>query len=336
MMLSIHEGFGLVGLEAISAEVPLILSKRTGLYLAIKEYAGDCLKYLYAVDVAGQWESPYFKNEDIEQVKSCLVTIANDENGSKSKAQELRQKLSLIWTWEKAANQVINGLTGSVNHNFEAVSTSLSYWIQQFSNIDDLRSAIANFWMGLQPSVKERLIRVLLRDQSMRDDQTKMKKTSDPRKQASLLTDTYERPSRSLYDLIVEINNENSVYLETIHKNYVSESESRKNQLVKINSAKKWENKLSNELCLRTTIRALWECADEVNIQRLIRFLLKDPFMLDYKESVIKISNRGKQAEKLMDLYEKPGYSLWLLVDSIDQENPKFSEWICENYSEDV
>ena len=37
-----------------------------------------------------------------------------------------------------------------------------------------------------------------------------------------------------------------------------------------------------------------------------------------------------------MDLYEKPGYSLWLLVDSIDQENPKFSEWICENYSEDV
>jgi hypothetical protein len=31
-MLSWHEGFGLVGWEAIAAEVPLVVSKRTGLY----------------------------------------------------------------------------------------------------------------------------------------------------------------------------------------------------------------------------------------------------------------------------------------------------------------
>jgi glycosyltransferase involved in cell wall biosynthesis len=41
LMLSWHEGFGLTGWEAIAAQVPLIVSRQSGLYRLVQESVGD-------------------------------------------------------------------------------------------------------------------------------------------------------------------------------------------------------------------------------------------------------------------------------------------------------
>ena len=111
MMLSIHEGFGLVGLEAISAEVPLILSKNTGLYNAIdQELGGEGTGCLYHVDISGSYGDKSFQNTDIEQVENCLYKIANDKAKAKLNAKKLKEKLSELWTWENTARQVFTEL----------------------------------------------------------------------------------------------------------------------------------------------------------------------------------------------------------------------------------
>ena len=55
LMLSWHEGFGLTGWEAIAAEVPLIVSRQSGLYRLVDEALGDpgtaCFRM---IDVQGQ------------------------------------------------------------------------------------------------------------------------------------------------------------------------------------------------------------------------------------------------------------------------------------------
>ena len=55
LMLSWHEGFGLTGWEAIAAQVPLIVSRQSGLYRLVQERIGTpgtaCLKGL---DIQGQ------------------------------------------------------------------------------------------------------------------------------------------------------------------------------------------------------------------------------------------------------------------------------------------
>jgi glycosyltransferase involved in cell wall biosynthesis len=107
MMLSIHEGFGLVGLEAISAGVPLILSKNTGLYNAITQPPPDGLgiTYPYSVEISGSFSE--LQSKDIEEVVKHLYAIATNKDEAKRKAIELREKLYECWTWENVAHQVI-------------------------------------------------------------------------------------------------------------------------------------------------------------------------------------------------------------------------------------
>jgi glycosyltransferase involved in cell wall biosynthesis len=111
MMLSIHEGFGLVGLEAISAEVPLIISKNTGLYNAIDQtLEGEGTGCLYHIDISGSFGEKPFQDTDIQKVVDCLYRIANDREKAKRNAKKLKEKLSRLWTWENAARQVLTGL----------------------------------------------------------------------------------------------------------------------------------------------------------------------------------------------------------------------------------
>jgi len=66
MMLSIYEAFGLVGLEAISAGVPLILSTNTGLYKAITQPPPDGLgiTYPYPVEISGSLNEDTLPHSD--------------------------------------------------------------------------------------------------------------------------------------------------------------------------------------------------------------------------------------------------------------------------------
>jgi glycosyltransferase involved in cell wall biosynthesis len=112
MMLSLHEGFGLVGLEAISAEVPLIISKNSGLYHAVeKELKGSGTGCLHPVDILGSSGEEAFQEQDIEKVAGILIEIALNRDKAKENAQSLKRRLASLWTWEKTARQVFNSLT---------------------------------------------------------------------------------------------------------------------------------------------------------------------------------------------------------------------------------
>lgn len=107
MMLSWHEGFGLVGWEAIAAGVPLIVTKASGLYSLLRDseetLGGDCVS---AVDVKGG-DSDSANEDDIEQVSNALMTIATNLPSVLRRAKKLRNHLRSIHTWDACARQLL-------------------------------------------------------------------------------------------------------------------------------------------------------------------------------------------------------------------------------------
>lgn len=166
MMLSIHEGFGLVGLEAISAGVPLILSKNTGLYKAITQPPPDGLgiTYPYPVEISGSYSNNKLPSKDIEEVVKHLYAIANNKDEAKRKAKRLREELLESWTWENAARQVLTELedilkstpSSDIAEILEMDSRTIQenlQNIQQQGNPDACRQAIyeTDIWLEKHP-----------------------------------------------------------------------------------------------------------------------------------------------------------------------------------------
>jgi glycosyltransferase involved in cell wall biosynthesis len=107
LMPSWHEGFGLVGWEAIGAGVPLILSKTSGLYrLLDEELAGAGTGCVHGVDVRGKEaeEPPFFQEADVEGVAESMIAIAGNLNRAKRSALQLRELLG-EYTWKNCAEQ---------------------------------------------------------------------------------------------------------------------------------------------------------------------------------------------------------------------------------------
>lgn len=109
LMLSVHEGFGLVGLEAISAGVPLILSINTGLYQFLESIIGDAAFEdfgVVSVSVAGS-DSEETNEQDIASVKKAFDTVRNNSAHFKSGILRLRDKLLDGYTWKNSANEFL-------------------------------------------------------------------------------------------------------------------------------------------------------------------------------------------------------------------------------------
>ena len=124
MVLSWYEGFSLVGLEAISAGVPLILSKNTGLYHAIREdLEGEGIGCLMPVDISAGKD---MLDNDLNQVKDCLREISLNPDLAKSNAIKLRKKVAVNWTWEKVAQQVLAAFNFNNNSSRKSGFTSNS------------------------------------------------------------------------------------------------------------------------------------------------------------------------------------------------------------------
>jgi hypothetical protein len=131
LMLSWHEGFGLVGWEAIAAEVPLIVSRATGLYALLRDdpqtFGADCV---YDVDVRGSDDdSP--NEHDVEEVATVLLRIATDLKGALTRAAKLRQHLSGIHTWEQCARGALEacgwGILAAPSGAFEPAAARGGY-----------------------------------------------------------------------------------------------------------------------------------------------------------------------------------------------------------------
>lgn len=114
LMLSLHEGFGLTGWEAIAAEVPLIVSKNSGLFELVGELLGGsgtgCLE---SVDIRGKIGTQPFQDDDIQVVVSALARIASRPDDAKANALALKKLLRQNCTWENAAIAVVRALATS-------------------------------------------------------------------------------------------------------------------------------------------------------------------------------------------------------------------------------
>jgi glycosyltransferase involved in cell wall biosynthesis len=107
-MTSWHEGFGLVGWEAISAGVPLIISKQSGVYMLLKQNLTALQQEdIWPVYINGQPTSPFFTEEDLNAVNKAIKNIASDPQKARDKALRLRECL-LEYTWSNCAETMVN------------------------------------------------------------------------------------------------------------------------------------------------------------------------------------------------------------------------------------
>ena len=103
LMPSWHEGFGLVAWEAIAAGVPVIISKNSGVYRLLEDVpsASGCV---YAIEVAGAVEYPFFRDQDLECVVAELKKVANDIHKARQQAGILKRLLGK-YSWPACAEE---------------------------------------------------------------------------------------------------------------------------------------------------------------------------------------------------------------------------------------
>ena len=105
LMPSWHEGFGLVAWEAIAAGVPLIISKNSGVYRWLEEeFPGAGPGCVFAIQVAGAGESPFFREEDLRRVIGELKKVANNIHKARQQAGILRNLLGK-YSWPACAEE---------------------------------------------------------------------------------------------------------------------------------------------------------------------------------------------------------------------------------------
>lgn len=139
MMLSLHEGFGLAGWEAISAGVPLIISENSGLYKFL------CQKQLNlkvcSLNISGDSDKKEDSN-DIKQVANFLKEIRTNLEAYKKNAIELRGiLLNEGYTWENTALTLIKAihikskeesriskLVGEIQEKIESIPNTSWQW----------------------------------------------------------------------------------------------------------------------------------------------------------------------------------------------------------------
>jgi glycosyltransferase involved in cell wall biosynthesis len=115
MMLSWHEGFGLTGWEAIAAEIPLIVSKSSGVYQLIeRELGGAGIGCLHPVEIRGtsviDERQDEISEQDISTVANRIFHIATDIARAKRDAHQLRNMLvgKLGCTWDDTAKAFLS------------------------------------------------------------------------------------------------------------------------------------------------------------------------------------------------------------------------------------
>jgi glycosyltransferase involved in cell wall biosynthesis/tetratricopeptide (TPR) repeat protein len=111
VMPSWHEGFGLVGWEAIGAGVPLVLGIRSGLYRFLDEtLTGAGTGCVQAVQIRGSEDpdAPY-QDRDVVSISDALKRLAADGERATRNARKLRELLS-EYTWARCARQFVQDI----------------------------------------------------------------------------------------------------------------------------------------------------------------------------------------------------------------------------------
>ncbi len=109
LMLSVHDGFGLVGLEAIAAGTPLILSQNCGLYeFLVANLNGEPLKnYGVCPVVIRGSSSGNINKEDVDTVVKAIENVKELEGIYQDGILKLRTLLKAKYTWQITASDFI-------------------------------------------------------------------------------------------------------------------------------------------------------------------------------------------------------------------------------------
>jgi glycosyltransferase involved in cell wall biosynthesis len=114
LVLSWHEGFGLTAWEAIANEVPLILSRNSGIFQMIDEELGGAgVGCLHGVQIDGsRSDEQNYSNKDERRIAKKILRISSDLRRAKRDAFILKQNLieNLECSWENTGRQFITAL----------------------------------------------------------------------------------------------------------------------------------------------------------------------------------------------------------------------------------
>ncbi len=121
LMLSRHEGFGLAGLEAIGAGIPLILTKNSGLWEYLKNHKlGDLTNYIQTIHLNKHFvktdeKKEAFQEKELIAVTNCILRYFENSDYWYKNAQALRDKLRCKTTWENTAKTFLDAVEISEN-----------------------------------------------------------------------------------------------------------------------------------------------------------------------------------------------------------------------------
>ena len=99
IMPSLHEGFGLTGLEAISMEVPLIITSNSGLHDMLSEY--KLLDYVVVINMTGD------NKKDTEELYNAMERVFQNKDEHKNNAIVLKEKLNSKTSWKQIGESVL-------------------------------------------------------------------------------------------------------------------------------------------------------------------------------------------------------------------------------------
>ena len=157
LMPSWHEGFGLVAWEAIAAGVPLVVSKKSGVYQFLKALRKENL--VHGIDVKGQTASPFFADADKEELGNVLINIAKNHSSVRADAHRLREELQSDYHWRACADIFVAALSWQVPPTTVVAPLQLSVPVAtDLKNMSDLAQWVelpTPLWhqqSGLSPS----------------------------------------------------------------------------------------------------------------------------------------------------------------------------------------
>ncbi|MBE7729828.1 glycosyltransferase [Komagataeibacter sp. FXV3] len=133
VMASLHEGFGLTGWEAIAAEVPLILTKNSGLFQLIDQgLKSQGNGYVKVLDIKGGLENDDTHEDDIGKISDAFLEIGSALPSWKEKARNLKRLLltsNLGGTWEQTAQTFLDVVDPKhrAHRRFSQVAKTISF-----------------------------------------------------------------------------------------------------------------------------------------------------------------------------------------------------------------
>jgi glycosyltransferase involved in cell wall biosynthesis len=110
LMPSRSEGFGLVGLEAITAGTPVLVSSRSGLSELIKEKLHPVEYARITVPTTGDAKSA---NIDIDEWARAIEAVLKDRNAAFRNASDLASQLGMRVTWFEGVSRLLASLKTS-------------------------------------------------------------------------------------------------------------------------------------------------------------------------------------------------------------------------------